>query len=155
MANKPQEKGCLPMVSEDGGGRYGGLPLRHIGCSPSIAIVRQRPYNPHYSKLAGADEERTLARLRALRSDLFDPTIALHHGRLLKRTGDGVLIEFKSVVDAVRCAIAVQSGMVERNAGCRLIGGSNCASTRYRDKSKRPAISLLAQRSARECWANH
>ena len=70
-----------------------------------------------YSKLAGADEERTLARLRALRSDLIDPTIAVHHGRVVKRTGDGVLVEFRSVVDAVRCAIEVQSGMVERNAG--------------------------------------
>jgi adenylate cyclase len=70
-----------------------------------------------YSKLAGADEERTLARLRALRSDLFDPTIALHHGRVVKRTGDGVLVEFRSVVDAVRCAIEVQNGMAERNAG--------------------------------------
>src|SRR6266566_5282788 len=70
-----------------------------------------------YNKLAAADEERTPARLRALRSDLFDPTIALHHGRVVKRTGDGVLIEFRSVVDAVRCAIEVQSGMVERNAG--------------------------------------
>src|SRR4029079_15874650 len=70
-----------------------------------------------YSKLAGADEERTLARLRALRSDLFDPTIAAHHGRVVKRTGDGVLIEFHSVVDAVRCAIEVQTGMSERNAG--------------------------------------
>jgi TolB-like protein/class 3 adenylate cyclase len=70
-----------------------------------------------YSKLAGADEERTLARLRALRSDLIDPTIALHHGRVVKRTGDGFLIEFRSVVDAVRCAIEVQNGMVERNAG--------------------------------------
>jgi adenylate cyclase len=70
-----------------------------------------------YSKLTASDEERTLARLRALRSDLFDPTIALHHGRVVKRTGDGVLIEFRSVVDAVRCAIEVQNGMVERNAG--------------------------------------
>src|ERR1700720_2237598 len=70
-----------------------------------------------YSKLAAADEERTLARLRALRSDLIDPTIALHHGRVVKRTGDGILIEFRSVVDAVRCAIEVQNGMVERNAG--------------------------------------
>ena len=70
-----------------------------------------------YSKLAAADEERTLARLRALRSDLFDPTTALHHGRVVKRTGDGVLIEFRSVVDAVRCATEVQNGMVERNAG--------------------------------------
>ena len=70
-----------------------------------------------YSRLAGADEDRTLARLRALRSDLIDPTIAVHHGRVVKRTGDGALIEFRSVVDAVRCAIEVQNGMVERNAG--------------------------------------
>jgi TolB-like protein/class 3 adenylate cyclase len=70
-----------------------------------------------YSRLAGADEDRILARLRALRSDLIDPTIALHHGRIVKRTGDGSLIEFRSVVDAVRCAIEVQTGMVERNAG--------------------------------------
>ncbi|HEX9169710.1 MAG TPA: adenylate/guanylate cyclase domain-containing protein, partial [Roseiarcus sp.] len=70
-----------------------------------------------YSRLAGADEERTLARLRGLRSDLIDPAIAAHHGRAIKRTGDGVLIEFRSVVDAVRCAIEVQNGMVERNAG--------------------------------------
>ena len=70
-----------------------------------------------YSRLAGADEDRILARLRALRSDLIDPTIAVHHGRIVKRTGDGSLIEFRSVVDAVRCAIEVQNGMVERNAG--------------------------------------
>ena len=70
-----------------------------------------------YSRLAGADEDRTLARLRALRSDLVDPTIAVHHGRVVKRTGDGSLIEFRSVVDAVRCAIEMQNGMVERNAG--------------------------------------
>jgi adenylate cyclase len=70
-----------------------------------------------YSRLAGADEDRILARLRALRSDLIDPTIAVHNGRVVKRTGDGSLIEFRSVVDAVRCAIEVQNGMVERNAG--------------------------------------
>ena len=70
-----------------------------------------------YSRLAGADEDRILARLRALRSDLIDPTIAVHHGRIVKRTGDGTIIEFRSVVDAVRCAIEVQSAMVERNAG--------------------------------------
>ncbi|TIM24375.1 MAG: adenylate/guanylate cyclase domain-containing protein, partial [Mesorhizobium sp.] len=63
------------------------------------------------------DEDRTLARLRALRSDLIDPTIAVHNGRVIKRTGDGALVEFRSVVDAVRCAIEVQNGMVERNAG--------------------------------------
>ena len=70
-----------------------------------------------YSRLAGADEDRTLSRLRGLRSDLIDPAIAAHHGRVVKRTGDGIIIEFRSVVDAVRCAIEVQTGMVERNAG--------------------------------------
>jgi adenylate cyclase len=70
-----------------------------------------------YSRLAGADEERTLARVRGLRSDLMDPTIAAHRGRVVKRTGDGSLVEFRSVVDAVRCAIEVQNGMAERNAG--------------------------------------
>jgi len=70
-----------------------------------------------YSRLAGTDEDRILARLRALRSDLIDPTIAVHHGRVVKRTGDGSLIEFRSVVDAVRCAIEVQNGLIERNAG--------------------------------------
>jgi TolB-like protein/class 3 adenylate cyclase/Tfp pilus assembly protein PilF len=69
------------------------------------------------SLLAGADEDRILARLRTLRSDLIDPTIAVHHGRTVKRTGDGSIIEFRSVVDAVRCAIEVQSGLAERNAG--------------------------------------
>ena len=70
-----------------------------------------------YSRLAGSDEDRTLARLRGLWSDLIDPAIGAHHGRTVKRTGDGVLIEFRSVVDAVRCAIEMQNGMVERNAG--------------------------------------
>jgi adenylate cyclase len=70
-----------------------------------------------FSRLAGMDEDRTLARLRALRSDLVDPTIAVHAGRVVKRTGDGALVEFRSVVDAVRCALEVQNGMVERNAG--------------------------------------
>jgi adenylate cyclase len=70
-----------------------------------------------YSRLAGADEDRILARLRALRSDLIDPTIAVHHGRIVKRTGDGSIVEFRSVVDAVRCAIELQNAMVERNSG--------------------------------------
>src|ERR1700726_4048811 len=70
-----------------------------------------------YSRLASADEDRTLARLRALRSDLIDPTVAVHKGRVVKRTGDGALVEFRSVVDAVRCAIEIQGAMVERNAG--------------------------------------
>jgi adenylate cyclase len=70
-----------------------------------------------FSRLTGADEDRTLARLRALRSDLIDPTISVHNGRVVKRTGDGAIVEFRSVVDAVRCAIEIQNGMVERNAG--------------------------------------
>src|SRR6476646_7607439 len=70
-----------------------------------------------YSRLAGADEDRTLARLRARRSDLIDPTIAVYRGRIVKRTGDGSIVEFRSVVDAVRCGIEVQTGLIERNAG--------------------------------------
>ena len=70
-----------------------------------------------FSRLTGADEDRTLARLRTLRSDLIDPTIAVHNGRVVKRTGDGALVEFRSVVDAVRCAVEVQHAIVERNAG--------------------------------------
>ncbi|MDH2404965.1 adenylate/guanylate cyclase domain-containing protein [Bradyrhizobium sp. SSUT18] len=70
-----------------------------------------------YSRLTGADEDRTLARLRTLQSDLVDPTIAVHNGRVVKRTGDGLLVEFRSVVNAVLCAIEIQNGMVERNAG--------------------------------------
>ncbi len=68
-----------------------------------------------YSRLTGADEEGTLERLRSLRRELIDPAIAEHHGRIVKTTGDGLLIEFASVVDAVRCAIAVQRGMARRN----------------------------------------
>src|SRR5450432_1028270 len=70
-----------------------------------------------YSRLAGADEDRTLSRLRGLRSDLIDPAVGAHHGRIVKRTGDGSIIEFRSVVDAVRCAIEVQNGLIDRNAG--------------------------------------
>src|SRR5450432_1948614 len=70
-----------------------------------------------FSRMTSVDEDRTLARLRALRSDLIDPAIAAHNGRVFKRTGDGALVEFRSVVDAVRCAIEVQNAMVERNAG--------------------------------------
>jgi len=70
-----------------------------------------------FSRLTGTDEDRTLARPRALRSDLIDPTIAVHKGRVVKRTGDGAIVEFRSVVDAVRCAIEIQNSMIERNAG--------------------------------------
>jgi TolB-like protein len=70
-----------------------------------------------YSRLAGADEDRTLSRLRALRSDLTDPAVAHHHGRIVKRTGDGLIAEFRSVVEAVRCAVAMQNGLIEHNVG--------------------------------------
>jgi adenylate cyclase len=70
-----------------------------------------------YSRLMGADEEGTLERLKALRRELLDPKIAEHKGRIVKTTGDGLLVEFASVVDAVRCAVAVQQVMPERNAG--------------------------------------
>jgi TolB-like protein/class 3 adenylate cyclase/Flp pilus assembly protein TadD len=70
-----------------------------------------------YSRLAGADEDRILARLRTLRSDLIEPTISVHRGRVVKGTGDGFIVEFRSVVDAVRCAIELQHGLMERNAG--------------------------------------
>src|SRR6202011_4849246 len=68
-----------------------------------------------YSRLMGADEEGTLERLKALRRELVDPKIAEHHGRIVKTTGDGLLVEFASVVDAVRCAVEVQQAMPERN----------------------------------------
>jgi len=69
-----------------------------------------------YSRLMGADEEGTLERLKALRHELLDPKIAEHHGRIVKTTGDGMLVEFASVVDAVRCAVEVQQAMPERDA---------------------------------------
>jgi TolB-like protein/class 3 adenylate cyclase/Flp pilus assembly protein TadD len=70
-----------------------------------------------YSRLAGADEESTLSRLRALRDELLDPAIQNHRGRVVKRTGDGALVEFASVVDGARCALAIQRGMAAYNAG--------------------------------------
>ena len=95
-----------------------------------------------YSRLAGADEDRILARLRALRSDLIDPTIAVHHGRVVKRTGDGSIVEFRSVVDAVNCAIEVQRAMVERTLGSRPTSASNFGSASIsatcRGKRRRP-----------------
>jgi adenylate cyclase len=70
-----------------------------------------------YSRLMGQDEAGTLARLKLHRRELIDAKIAEHKGRLVKTTGDGLLIEFSSVVDAVRCAVEVQQAMAERNAG--------------------------------------
>jgi class 3 adenylate cyclase len=69
-----------------------------------------------YSRLMGIDEVGTLTSLKAHRRELIDPTIATHHGRIVKTTGDGALMEFASVVDAVACAVAIQRGMMSRNA---------------------------------------
>src|SRR5438309_7123522 len=69
-----------------------------------------------YSRLMGADEEGTLARLKAHRRELIDPKIGEHRGRIVKTTGDGMLVEFASVVDAVRCAAEIQRGMLDREA---------------------------------------
>jgi adenylate cyclase len=69
-----------------------------------------------YSRLMGADEEGTLASLKILRRDLIDPKVKEHRGRIVKTTGDGILIEFPSVVEAVRCAVEVQQSIFERNA---------------------------------------
>src|SRR5207245_10074192 len=69
-----------------------------------------------YSRLMGADEEGTLAQLKAHRRALFDPKITEHRGRIVKTTGGGMLVEFASVVDALRCAVEVQRGMAERDA---------------------------------------
>src|SRR5439155_22952716 len=85
-----------------------------------------------YSRLMGADEEGTLERLKGVRRQLIDPKIAQHHGRIVKTTGDGLLVEFVSVVDAVRCAAEVQRGMIERvgeatgGAMCRFGCGGSC-----------------------------
>ena len=69
-----------------------------------------------YSRLTGLDEEGTLERLRNLRRELINPAVSLYRGRVVKTTGDGILIEFPSVVDALRCALDVQRGMDDRNA---------------------------------------
>ena len=69
-----------------------------------------------YSRLIGSDEAGTLGRLKAIRAEVIDPAIAAHNGRLVKTTGDGLLVEFGSVVDALRSASEIQAGMAERNA---------------------------------------
>jgi TolB-like protein/class 3 adenylate cyclase len=80
-----------------------------------------------YSRLMGTDEEGTLERLKALRHELLDPKMAMHHGRIVKTTGDGLLVEFASIVDAVRCAVEVQQAMPERNTG---VAADNCIELR-------------------------
>src|ERR1700704_6025781 len=70
-----------------------------------------------YSRLMGADEIGTLTSFKSHRRELIDPTIAEHHGRIVKTTGDGMLVEFASVVDAVSCSVHIQRAIVQRNAG--------------------------------------
>src|SRR5690348_2881105 len=70
-----------------------------------------------YSRLIGIDEQGTLNRLRSIRTEVIDPKTNEHHGRLVKTTGDGLLVEFGSVVDALRCAVEIQQTMAERNSG--------------------------------------
>ena len=96
------------------------------------------------------DEDRTLARLRALRSDLIHPTIAVHNGRVIKRTGDGAPVEFCSVVDAVRCAIEVQNAMVECGrceGSARLLRHTAGSEAERRCEAGRTAIAIMRCRS--------
>ena len=98
-----------------------------------------------YSRLAGADEDRTLSRLRGLRSDLIDPAIAAHHGRIVKRTGDGSIMEFRSVVDAVRCAIEWRTASSSATPASRPNGASSFASASI--------LGTLSRRATAISWA--
>src|SRR5947209_13929741 len=96
----------------------GGNPSIQVGAMPStrrLAAILAADV-AGYSRLMGVDEEGTLAALKAIRRDLLDLKIKEHRGRIVKTTGDGALVEFASVVDAVRCAVEVQRDMAERNA---------------------------------------
>jgi class 3 adenylate cyclase len=100
-----------------------------------------------YSRLIGANEEGTLGQLKAIRSEIIDPKIVEHHGRVVKTTGDGLLIEFASVVDGLRCATEWQRGMADRNAlVCRTPAASNfgSASTWAMSSSRTATFSVMA-----------
>jgi hypothetical protein len=97
------------------------LPIIHL--SAFCRTFRTLPADvAGYSQPIGADEEGTLARLKAHRSELIDPKIAEHRGRIVKTTGDGLLVEFASVVDALRCAADMLAAMAERNAAASADG---------------------------------
>ena len=100
-----------------------------------------------YSLLMGRDDSATLAGLKAHRRELIDPKIAEYGGRIVKTTGDGLLLEFPSVVDAVRCAVDVQRGMAERNAGVPPNSGSNYVSASTSATSLSMATTSLATAS--------
>ena len=99
-----------------------------------------------YSRLMGRDEEGTLAQFKALRKTLLDPTIAAHRGRIVKTTGDGMQVEFASVVDAVRCAVDIQRGMIERMLRClrTSVSSSAWAYTRATSSSRSRTSSGMA-----------
>ena len=107
----PQPRGprALPVGPAAGGGRDDMTQTRRLAAILAADVAG-------YSRLIGADEEGTLDRLKAIRAELIDPKIAEHRGRIVKTTGDGLLVEFASVVDALRCATEWQRGMAERNA---------------------------------------
>src|SRR6266478_5734683 len=114
---KPRATRAIPVRPAPGGRRGEMSQTRRLAAILAADVAG-------YSRLMGADEEGTLERLKALRRELLDPEIAEYHGRIVKTTGDGMLVEFASVVDAVRCAVAVQQAMPERNtdvaAGSRI-----------------------------------
>src|SRR5467141_443515 len=109
-----------------------------------------------YSRLIEGDEEGTLGRLKALRAEVIDPKIADHHGRIVKTTGDGLLVEFASVVDALRCAAEVQAAMAESNARCRPTAASSSGlGSMWATSSSRTATSLAmasTSRPASKAW---
>ena len=92
-----------------------------------------------FSRLAGADEDRILARLRSLRSDLIDPTIAVHNGRVVKRTGDGSIVEFRSVVDAVRSRSKFKTPWSSATPACPRTAASSSGSASISATSSRRA----------------
>jgi len=101
-----------------------------------------------FSRMTSADEDGTLARLRALRRDLIDPTVASQNGRVFKRTGDGALIEFRSVVEAVRCASRFRTRWSSETPAWHPIAASNFASALITGRSS-TARCLAFARSAR------
>ena len=108
-----------------------------------------------YSRLVGADEEGTLSRLKAVRADLFDRKIAEHRGRIVHTAGDGLLVEFSSVVDALRCATEVQAGMSERNAAIHTDGRSTGESGSMLGTSSSRTATSLAKASILRPGSRH
>ena len=100
-----------------------------------------------YSRLMEANEERTLGALRQHRREFFDPTVAKHSGRIFKVMGDGFMVEFGSVLDAARCAVEIQRGMLERNAGFPRTGISSSASASISATSSSMATTSMATAS--------